>query len=405
MGLTLKRDLRTGSAVWNAYRHPHIPMSALKRATHAEVVVIGAGITGALMSNALTQVGMRPLILDRRGGARLGSTAASTALLQFELDTPLIKLGTLLGRNAAAQVWKCSHAAVNELRTQTNRLRISAHLQTRPSLYLAGNVLDAAGLRREVRARQRLGLPSELLERKLLRRHFDIDRSAAILSHGNAEADPIALATGFLQRALRRGARFYGPHEVTDLHSTRRGITVFTRGGPEIHARHVVICTGYEFPRIVPTQGNRIVSTWAIATRPQLHGMWPERALIWEAAEPYLYLRSTFDNRVICGGEDEEFSEAHQRDAHNANKISRLEQKLSRLFPKVDARAAYAWTGCFGTSATGSPIIGEIPGYPHCYAALGYGGNGITFSMLAASLLTAAIRGKRDPNAHLFEFK
>ena len=147
MGLTLKRDLRTGSAVWNAYRHPHIPMSALKRATHAEVVVIGAGITGALMSNALTQVGMRPLILDRRGGARLGSTAASTALLQFELDTPLIKLGTLLGRNAAAQVWKCSHAAVNELRTQTNRLRISAHLQTRPSLYLAGNVLDAMSLR------------------------------------------------------------------------------------------------------------------------------------------------------------------------------------------------------------------------------------------------------------------
>jgi glycine/D-amino acid oxidase-like deaminating enzyme len=52
----------------------------------------------------------------------------------------------------------------------------------------------------------------------------------------------------------------------------------------------------------------------------------------------------------------------------------------------------------------GCPTIGEIPGYRHCYAALGYGGNGITFSMLAASLLTAAIRGKHDPNARLFEF-
>jgi len=71
----------------------------------------------------------------------------------------------------------------------------------------------------------------------------------------------------------------------------------------------------------------------------------------------------------------------------------------------VDARAAFAWTACFGASATGSPTIGEIPGYPHCYAALGYGGNGITFSMLAASLLTAAISGKRNPDAHLFEFK
>lgn len=405
MGLTHKRDLRTGRAVWKAYRHPQVQMAALRHATRAEVVVIGAGITGALVSHALTEVGIRPLILDRRDGARRGSTAASTALLQFELDTPLLKLSTLLGHSAAAQIWKCSRAAVNELRTQANRLGISAHLQTRPSLYLAGNMLDAAGLRREVRARQRLGLPSELLERKMLRRHFDINRSAAILSHGNAEADPIALATGFLQCALRRGARFYGPHEVIDLHSTRKGITVFNRGGPEVHARHVVICTGYEFPRIVPMQGNKIISTWAIATRPQVHGVWPERALIWEASAPYLYVRSTFDNRAICGGEDEEFSESRQRDARIASKVSRLEKKLGRLFSKLDARAAYAWTGCFGTSATGSPTIGEIPGYPHCYAALGYGGNGITFSMLAASLLTAAIRGKRDPNARLFEFK
>jgi glycine/D-amino acid oxidase-like deaminating enzyme len=405
MGLTIKRDLRTGSAIWKAYRHPHVRMQALRQATRAEVVVIGAGITGALISQALTEVGIRPLILDRRDGARLGSTAASTALLQFELDTPLIKLGTLLGRSAASKIWQCSHAAVNELRTQANRLGISAHLETRPSLYLAGNVLDAAGLRREVRARQRLGLPSELLGRKMLRRHFDIDRSAAILSHGNAEADPVALATGFLQCALRRGARVYGPHEVTDLHSTRRGVTVFTRGGPEVHARHVVICTGYEFPRIVPMEGNRIMSTWAIATRPQPHGVWPERALIWEASTPYLYLRTTFDNRIICGGEDEEFSESRERDARTARKVSRLEQKLGRLFPNTDSRSVYAWSGCFGSSATGSPTIGEIPGYPRCYAALGYGGNGITFSMLATSLLTAAIRGKRDPSAHLFEFK
>src|ERR1700729_4369676 len=113
MGLTLKRDLRTGSAVWKAYRHPHLQMAALKHATRAEVVVIGAGITGALVSHALTEIGIRPLILDRRDGARLGSTAASTALLQFELDNPLTKLGGQIGRQNAEHVWRCSQAAVN----------------------------------------------------------------------------------------------------------------------------------------------------------------------------------------------------------------------------------------------------------------------------------------------------
>jgi glycine/D-amino acid oxidase-like deaminating enzyme len=405
MGLTRKRDLHTGEAVWRAYRHARVPITRLNHGTRAEVVVVGAGITGALVSYALTEVGIRPLLLDRRDGARLGSTAASTALLQFELDIPLTKLSTLIGRRAAERIWKCSHAAVNNLRTQANRLGISAQLQSRPSLYLAGNVLNAAGLRREVRARQRLGLPSELLDRTALRRHFDIDRSAAILSHGNAEADPIALVTGFLKHALRRGARLHGPHEVTELHASRSGITLFTRDGAEMHARYAILCTGYEFPKIVPMQDNRIISTWAIATLPQPKRVWPQRALIWEASEPYLYLRTTADGRVICGGEDEEFLETRRRNTQKAIKTCRLEQKLGRLFPRVDATAAFAWTACFGASATGTPTIGEIPGYPHCFAALGYGGNGITFSMLAASLLSAAIRGKRDPDATLFEFK
>jgi glycine/D-amino acid oxidase-like deaminating enzyme len=405
MGVTRKRDLRSGNAVWTAYRHARIPMERLVRATRADAVVVGAGITGALVSQALTEFGMRPLILDRRVGARLGSTAASTALLQFEIDTPLLNLSRLIGRRAAEQVWKCSHAAVNDLRTQANRLGIAAHLKSRPSLYLAGDVLNASALRHEARARQRLGLPSELLNRSQLHRHFDIDRSAAILSHGNAEADPIALTNGFLKHAIRRGARLHGPHEVTALHASRTGITVFTYGGPEIHARYVILCTGYEFPKIVPLEGNRIISTWALATRPQPRQLWPQRALIWEASAPYLYLRTTLDGRIVCGGEDEEFAEVRRRDAQIGAKTARLEQKLGRLFPRVNARAAYAWTACFGASVTGVPTIGEIPGYPRCFAALGYGGNGITFSMLAASLLTAAMRGKRDPDARLFEFK
>lgn len=58
MGLTRKRDLRTGSAVWTAYRHASIPMRRLKRATQAHVVVVGAGITGAIVSQALTEAGI-----------------------------------------------------------------------------------------------------------------------------------------------------------------------------------------------------------------------------------------------------------------------------------------------------------------------------------------------------------
>lgn len=60
------------------------------------------------------------------------------------------------------------------------------------------------------------------------------------------------------------------------------------------------------------------------------------------------------------------------------------------------------WAGCFGESANGLPLIGAIPGSPHCYAVLGYGGNGISFSVIAAQMIQRAILGLPDPDSNLF---
>jgi glycine/D-amino acid oxidase-like deaminating enzyme len=391
--------------VWAAYREPRIFGAKLRRSTRADVVVVGAGISGAFVAQALAEAGLRPLIVDRRRAALLGSTAASTALLQFELDTPLTQLSRLIGRRKAGRVWIASRDAVNDLRTAAGRLGLRAHMQTRPSLYLSGNVLDARGLQREAAERQRLGLASEWLNRKALRHHFDIDRSAALLSHGNAEANPIALAAGFLRRALHAGAKFHAPHEVVELQRVRGGTVLLMDDGIEILAARVVLCTGYELAKIVPPSGNRIHSTWAIATRPQPQRVWPQRALIWEASDPYLYVRTTHDGRVICGGEDADLADATRRDALTAVKSRRIEKKLGRLFPKLDCHAVSAWAGSFAASPTGMPSIGEIPGYSGCYAVMGYGGNGITFSMLARRLIAAAILRRKMPDAGLFGFR
>jgi glycine/D-amino acid oxidase-like deaminating enzyme len=405
MGVTRKRDLRDGHAVWTRYPVPVVRGARLRRSTHADVVVVGGGISGAMIAQSLTEVGMRPLIVDRRRTALLGSTAASTALLQFELDTPLTKLSAAIGRRKAEKVWVASRDAVNELRTRTDRLRIEAHLKVRPSLYLAGNVLDANGLKREVAQRQRIGLSSEYIGRRALRHHFGIDRPAALLNHGNAEANPLELAAGYMRKAIAAGSRFHAPHDIVDIECNRREITLLTHDGIQIHARHVVFCTGYELAKIVPVQNNRVMSTWAIATRPQPTALWPQKALIWEASEPYLYVRSTADGRVICGGEDEDFADTKKRDSLTPVKTRQIEKKLHRLFPRLDSRAALSWTGSFGGSSNGMPTIGAIPGFSRCYAVMGYGGNGITFSMLATKLITAAILGKKIPEAKLFSFK
>ena len=151
--------------------------------------------------------------------------------------------------------------------------------------------------------------------------------------------------------------------------------------------------------------GHTIASTFVMTTKPQPRALWPERCLIWEASSPYLYLRKAPGGRIVCGGEDEDFSNAETRDALLPQKIVKLQQKLGELLPGVHIGADYAWCASFGGSKTGCPSIGAVPGMPNCYALLGYGGNGITFSMLASQILTGLIVGDGDPDADLFSFR
>lgn len=396
-----KLDLRTGRPVWTAYRAPRVPTDRLTGDIACDVLVVGMGVSGALIAEALTGAGLSVAAVDRRGPL-LGSTAATTALVQFELDQPLSLLARRIGRDAARQAWRRSRLAVANLFGRIERLGISCNASLRPSLLLAGDVLDADGLRSEAEARQAAGIGALFLDRKTLKRDFGFARDAAILSTGNIQLDPRKLSAGMLNVARERGARFFAPVEATAIEDDARGVTVATREGPAIRAGHVVLATGYELMDAVPKVPHSVVSTWALATARQARAPWPHGAFIWEASDPYLYARLTHDGRIVCGGEDEDFTDEQARDALIAEKTAAILRKLKRLLPDADLRPDFAWTGSFGTTPTGMPYAGALPRHPRIFAAMGYGGNGITFSQVSSELVLNAIEGREDADAALF---
>jgi len=157
MSVTVKRDLRTGRSIWFDRRLPSIQSSPLSAPVSCDILVVGAGISGSIIAEALSDAGLQVAIVDRRGPIQ-GSTAASTALLQYEIDTPLSVLSTQIGRERAERIWRRSRLAVDALRERTRSLGINAQQATRDSLYLSGNVLDAGGLEIETEARRRAGV-------------------------------------------------------------------------------------------------------------------------------------------------------------------------------------------------------------------------------------------------------
>jgi glycine/D-amino acid oxidase-like deaminating enzyme len=401
MTATKEKDLRTGQPVWAAYPAPRVPHRRLARNIDTDVLIIGAGITGAMIGEALAGTGLEIAIVDYRPPTK-GATSASTALIQYEIDTPLIELTKKIGRIDAIRAWRRSRLAVTTLSGHLRTLGIE--MQVRNALYLAGNKLDASELRREADARTKAGFETMILNGKDLKKRFGIRRSAALFGYDNIAADPRAMTAALLKTATDKGTRIYSPVKIMDVDPKKTFVAATTEAGQTIRAKTLIFATGYELAKGVPRKGHKITSTWAIATKPQKNRLWPEECLIWEASDPYLYMRTTADGRVICGGEDDDISDEKERDALLEKKTAILSRKLGKLFPKLDTKPDFAWTASFGESATGLPFIGRVPGMRHCWAALGYGGNGITYSRIAADVIRAELTGDGDPDADLYRF-
>ncbi len=400
---TPKKDLRGGRPIWADT--PRIDVKHRTRLPNEScgVAVIGAGISGALVALALAERGHDVVIVDRSDPCR-GSTLASTAMIQFELDTPLIELASQKGSAQAERAYRRSFAAVQSLGDIITRHDIKCAWKERQALYLAGNEHGWRALQDEADYRARIGLPSEFLDKNALAATYGIARTGAILSEGAAEVNPAQLAAGCLRAAQRLGARLYSDHEIKEAQPHARGVDLMTAGDAVISARRAVFATGYAVMPGLPRDKFELVSTWAMATQPlPASKFWPGRCLIWEAADPYLYLRSTWDNRILAGGEDSKLNSPERRDEATATKAQRLLAKVRELLPGRSLKLDYAWAGAFADSPTGLPYIAPAPDLKHCFAVLGCGGNGITFSVIAAEVVRAWVEGKSDPDAELFQ--
>lgn len=400
-GATLKKNLRTGRSVWADSPGLGVPVRSLDRAVSVDVAIIGAGISGAFMARELSR-DHSVAVLDRRPPL-MGSTVASTAMLQWEIDLPLTALSEKIGAADAARAYRRSRSAVDDLKDVVARERIPCGLKDKASLYLAGNDYGHRALQAEAEARTALGLESRYVGPAALRETWGMERTGAILSEGSASADPARLAAGLLRRAIADGARVYSPLEVLDVLSDPDGVTVTTDAGLSVRARKVIFCCGYEFPKGVPTPGAKVISTWALASKPRARcPAWLRDTLVWEASDPYLYFRMAGDGRLIIGGEDEADPLAHDDPAKLKRKCETIAGKLKALLPEVAFEVDYSWAGAFGESATGLPSIGPVEGMEHAWAVMGFGGNGITYSVIASQIVASELRGGSDPDAGLY---
>lgn len=397
-------DLQSGYPYWvvkNAQGDFHPP---LMRHHQCEVLIIGAGITATLIAQPLVEAGMKVCLVDRRQ-VGWGSTSASTALLQYEIDVELQALAKKFGIEDGLLAYRACEESVKSLVGLARKLG-GVDVRTMKSLYFSSHWYHDRRVRGEGALRQAHGFKLECLDRDELRGRFGLDAGIGLLSATAAEVDPVQFARRLMKSAGENGADIFERSGVTDIAPTPRGVTVLLESGKRIRCKHLIVAAGYESQQFLKQNVARNRSSYALVTDPM-----PEKlgalndCLVWESARPYLYARSTVDQRLIIGGEDDAIDVPLRRDANVIKKSSTICKKFSSRFTDIPLNVAFAWAGTFAETVDGLPFFGPHDQYgQRVHFAMAYGGNGITYSAIGAEIIRDSLSGSRHPCAELFSF-
>ncbi len=340
---------------------------------------------------------LRPLFFRRYAAVR--------PLMQ-EPDADFSDLVRRYGAAVSRRIWQRSREAVRDFTALLAELDAGL-LHHLPSVYYATTARRRAALRDEYVLRHRAGLAGRWLGPDALHALTGLEAPGAIVTEGNAEADPYRAC---LAMAAAAGAAVFESTTVARIERDGATAKVMLANGAAVRADWAVVATGYATPVFERLGWRfRMMNTYVIATR-RLTAAERRRVglgdvMLWDTRRPYHYLRWTPDDRLLFGGGDRPHQPWRRRSSTLRARAGELLDDLTALFPALRGITAdYAWEGLFAKTPDGLPYIGAHRQHPRQLFALGYGGNGMTLGFFGAQAVVRLAQGRPGPDDELFGF-
>ena len=405
--------LVTGNMLWTSKREIPKKYTYLSNDITCDVAIIGGGVTGAICAYYLSNEGIDTVVLEKNI-IGYGSTRASTSILQYEIDTDLTTLKAMIGEEDAVRCFKLCEKAVYDIENMVKDLEDDCEFRLKDCFYYTENRGRYNSLKEEFNLRKKHGFSVEFIDKMKGEEKFSFPMEAGIYStKGSAEINPYKFTHGLMNKSTEKGARVYEATEVINIENNNDGITLITKNNFKVKAKKVIIATGYEALNYFNEEISTVYRTFTITTTPLLHKEgWHNSCIIRDTNNPYYYVRSTADNRMILGGEDIKIEKRRSKVANlkdpdpiSSKKYNLLEKRLKYLFPKIkDYDIEFKFNGLFAVTDDGLPYIGEYAKMQNSYFNLGYGANGILYNILGGQLLKGLVLGSKSKDLDLFKF-
>lgn len=395
-------NLQSGKFYWPTTSDVYSSYPPLEDNIECDVLIIGGGSSGAQCAYYLRDKGLDVVVIDK-GKIGHGSTSSNTALLQYLGDKMFYQLINSFGETTATNHTKLCSAAIDEIEKICGSLDIKTDFKRRDSLYYASNEEDLPNLQKEFDYLKKHEFDVDFLTSNEISDLYPFTKTGAIYTRNDGEINPYKFTTGLIKKANDEGVRIYEETEVNGKKIEKNYTLFHTKNKNTIKARHVIIAAGYECQEFKKDKNVMFVSSYAVVTNPVKDlSSWYNKTLIWETARPYIYMRTTADNRIIIGGLDENTTDPKKRDTMLIHKKQQLIEDFNKLFPDIKVKPDFYLGAIYGGIHDGMPIIGIYDELPNWYFLMAYGDNGMIYSTVLSKIITELITKGSSPNLNMY---
>jgi glycine/D-amino acid oxidase-like deaminating enzyme len=397
-------NLQSGTYYWPTTFLDAPSYPALEEDRTCDILIIGAGSSGAQCAYYLADTNLDVVIIEK-ATIGSGSTSTNTALLQYSGEKMFTDMINSFGTDYIKRHLQLLKEAINEIEAASKNVTIDCEFNRRDTLYSASCAEDVESLKREYEFLKQHNCELVFLTKEEIEAKYPFSREAAIYSYNDAEINPFRFTHALLEYAARKGVHIYEHTEMNGHHYDQEQdkMIVSTKNGHSIQARYIIFAAGYEGIEIKKEKKASFVSTYTVTTNPVKDlSEWYNRTLIWETARPYLFMRTTRDNRIIIGGLDDNTTYPEDRDSKLIHKKNKLIEEFNKMFPTIQVQPEYYLAAFYGGTLDGIPIIGKYEAFPNSYFLFAFGDNGTVYSQLLSKLIVKEIVEGNCPDLALY---
>jgi len=367
----------------------------LRNALTAEAAIVGSGLAGVTAAYLLAKAGKDVVLITDKTIAD-STCAYKAAFITENIDTSLMDLEKMFGREKARMVWRSGSDAIKHIEATVKEEKIECEFMRCPSYTYASKEAEWKTLQAETKRAKALGFRANARRDDCL-----LFKNEGYMELPNqAKFHALKYLVGLRRAAKSYGARIFDNSEAKKIEREGDQYIVRTQNG-SVTARNLFIATYYPFnsPIQLFAHTGRYFTYVIESSIPR--GRLPE-AIYQDSKNPYHYFRvdrmKTHD-RLVVGGEDHRREIPMDQRKNFKFLLNFMRDLLSD--EKLVIKTKWKWGVIEPTD--GLPLIGLLKVGDAQFVATGFSGTGMTMSRVAAEMFADFVLGRKNKWSQLYD--